>query len=143
MRGISACLLGIACRYDGQALPHTEALRAAAGGSLIPLCPEQLGGLPTPRPPAQITGGDGEDVLNRQARVIDEHGRDVTKAFLRGATETVTLCKRLGIVEVLLKSRSPSCGVGMIYHGRQLVKGDGVTAAMLRRHCICVICHPD
>lgn len=143
MRGISACLLGLACRYDGQSLPHGEALKRAAVEGLIPLCPEQLGGLPTPRAPAQIVDGDGEDVLDGRARILDESGRDVTDNFLRGAEQTATLCRTLGIKEVLLKSHSPSCGVGAIYHGTQLVKGDGVAAALLRRRGIRVTCHPD
>lgn len=143
MRAISACLLGVRCRYDGGSRVHPEALRLATQGGLVPVCPEQLGGLATPRTPAEIVGGDGNDVLEGRARVVDESGRDVTEAFLRGARETVALCRILGIDEVLLKSRSPSCGVGQVYHGTELIEGDGVTAAFLRREGIRAIRHPD
>ena len=143
MRAISACLVGLACRYDGRALPNAQAVKAAAAGELLPICPEQLGGLPTPRPPAQIRGGDGDDVLDGRARVVDETGADVTQAFLRGAAEVAALCERLGIQEVLLKSHSPSCGVGTIHSGQELVEGNGVTVSLLLRRGIRVIGYPD
>ena len=142
-RGISACLLGVACRYDGRARPHAAALQLARDHELTPFCPEQLGGLPTPRPKSQIISSDGAAVLDGHAEVRDENGRDVTAQFLRGAQEVLRLCQQLGIDEVFLKSRSPSCGVGLIYRGEQLVPGDGVTTALLRRHDIQVHCHAD
>jgi uncharacterized protein YbbK (DUF523 family) len=135
--------VGLACRYDGRALPDAPAVDAAAAGGLLPVCPEQLGGLPTPRPPAQIRDGDGDDVLDGRARVVDETGADVTQAFLRGAEEVAALCERLGIQEVLLKSHSPSCGVGTIYRGQQLIAGNGVTVALLLRRGIRVTAYPD
>jgi len=142
MRAISACLLGLACRYDGAQLPSCRTFKAS-DSKLIPLCPEQLGGLSTPRPKAQITGGDGYDVLDGKARVVTECSSDVTAQFIRGAEETLRLCRKLGIEEVILKSKSPSCGVGKIYHGETLVDGDGVTTALLRRNGLRVIRHPD
>ena len=142
MRGISACLLGQACRYDGNSLPESKRPDLDPSTPVIPLCPEQMGGLPTPRIAAQIKGGDGTDVLDGTARVINDDGQDVTDAFLRGAQEALALCRTMGITEILLKSRSPSCGVGYIYQGKELVTGDGVTAALLKRSGIKVACFP-
>lgn len=143
MRAVSACLLGVACRYDGAALPEEQRLSAEDAASVVPLCPEQLGGLPTPRSPAEFVGGDGEALLAGRARLINAAGEDVSAFFVRGAEEAVALCRRLGITEALLKARSPSCGVGCIHCDNELVPGYGVTAALMRRHGIKVICHPD
>ncbi|MBM3316849.1 MAG: DUF523 domain-containing protein [Candidatus Eisenbacteria bacterium] len=143
MQAISACLLGVSCRYDGRSLSPEQCLSATGSSRWVPICPEQLGGLPTPRPAAEIRGGAGRDVLAGRARVIDVRGRDVTEDFLRGAHEALRLCRRLGIRAALLKSRSPSCGVGWIRRGDELVPGDGVTAALLREHGIEVLGHPD
>lgn len=143
MRAVSACLLGQACRYDGTSLPESKQIHLDSQTPNIPLCPEQMGGLPTPRIPAQIHGGDGDDVLDGKARVINENGEDVTEFFLRGAHEALALCRSLGITELLLKSRSPSCGCGYIYQGQELVKGDGVTAALLKRSGLIVASNPE
>jgi uncharacterized protein YbbK (DUF523 family) len=143
VKAISACLLGLACRYDGVSLPSEKQLIPAEGECWVPLCPEQLGGLGTPRIPAEIESGSGGDVLAGRARVVSREGADLTAAFLRGARETLDLCRRLGIREMVLKSRSPSCGVGRIYRGTALVDGDGVTAALLQREGIDVRVHPD
>jgi len=108
-------------------------------GDIIPLCPEQLGGLPTPGEPQEIVGGTGEDVLRGKANVITASGRDVTKNFLRGAKETLRITKSLGVKEAVLKSCSPSCGCGKIYDGTfsgKLKDGNGVTAALLKEHGI-------
>lgn len=140
---VSACLLGVRCRFDGEACPSGEVLRALEGGGegsgrcrLVPVCPEILGGLPTPRARAEIRGGDGEDVLEGKARVICADGRDVTRAFLRGAEETLRLARLYGAEEAWLKARSPSCGVHHVYDGSfsgRLRCGRGVTAALLGR----------
>ncbi|MCK4414638.1 MAG: DUF523 domain-containing protein [Candidatus Eisenbacteria sp.] len=143
MKAISACLLGLACRYDGTPLPAEKLLSPAAGDCWVPVCPEQLGGLPTPRTPAEIEAGTGEDVLAGRARVVSLEGGDVTAAFLRGAHQTLALCRCLGIREVVLKSRSPSCGVGRIYRAGALVAGNGVTTALLQREGIDVRVYPD
>ncbi len=118
---VSACLLGLRTRYDGasKAVPWLE--RKAK--HLVPVCPEQLGGLPTPRPPAEIVGGDGLAVLEGQARVINAQGEDVTSAFVRGAEEVLRLAKLLKPTGIILKARSPSCG---------LSPKIGVCAALLR-----------
>lgn len=121
---VSACLLGVNCRYsgDGKQIPELEALMQRA--ELIPVCPEILGGLPTPRPPAERVGD----------RVMNCEGADVTKAFRRGAEEALRLAELFGVHDALLKERSPSCGFGKIYDGSfqgKIVDGDGVTAELL------------
>lgn len=134
LRAISACLCGLACRYDGTTLPSDQRPKLDAGECLIPICPEQLGGLPTPRPPATFRGGDGGDLLDGTARLINAEGRDVSSAFLRGAEETLFLCLSLGVDEVLLKANSPSCGASRVHDQGGLRAGWGVTAALLSRH---------
>ncbi len=133
---VSACLAGLPCRYDGRACPHAGVLELVRAGRALPVCPEQLGGLPTPRPRAEVMGGDGEDVLDGRARVADERGVDVTDAFVRGAEAVAALALAAGARRAVLKARSPSCGVGALYDGTfsgRLRSGDGVTAAVLRR----------
>lgn len=129
---ISACLLGHACRYDGQSKPCQKALDLAQSAELIPFCPECMGGLPTPRPPAEIRG----------TRVINAVGQDVTAQYRKGAEEALRLCKMLGITKAILKAKSPSCGKGAVYDGsftRMLTSGDGITAALLRAQGIEVL----
>jgi len=138
---VSACLVGIPCRYDGGSCPHDQLQALAARGGVLPFCPEVGGGLPTPRPPAEIQGGDGGDVLEGQARVVNVEGKDVTAEFLAGAREALRIARRWGVQEAVLKARSPSCGVGQIYDGSfsgRLVEGDGVTTALLKREGIIV-----
>ena len=115
-----------------------EATGMLLGKEGMPLCPEELGGLPTPRPRAEIRGGDGADVLDGRARVIDEHGKDLTEAFIRGAEEVVRRAKESGARLAILKEKSPSCGVKRIYSGGELTKGMGVTTAALVRAGITV-----
>ena len=127
---ISACLLGACCRYDGASKAPPLAALLAERHTLVPVCPEQLGGLPTPRPPAERRGG----------RVVTQSG-DVTEQYLRGAEETLKLCKLLGCEAAVLKERSPSCGRGQVYDGTfsgTLTAGDGVTAELLAAHGILV-----
>ncbi len=136
---VSACLLGLRCRYDG-ASREDAALRAAfAGRPLLPVCPEQLGGLPTPRPPAEIRPcagaalATGADVLAGRARVIrPESGEEVTDAFVRGAERAAAIALHCGARRAVLKSRSPACGVSAHYERGRLVPGEGVFAAALR-----------
>jgi uncharacterized protein YbbK (DUF523 family) len=138
---VSACLLGIPCAYDGGAHPQSELIALAARGLVVPICPEVAGGLPAPRPPAEIVGGDGDDVLDGQARVVTVEGEDVTAAYLRGAECALATARRHGITTAILKQRSPSCGSACIYdgtHSGYLVTGQGVTAALLRRHGVTV-----
>ncbi|MBC8248759.1 MAG: DUF523 domain-containing protein [Anaerolineales bacterium] len=138
---ISACLVGIPCRYDGGSCPHDRLQALAAQGDVLPFCPEVSGGLPTPRPPAEIQGGDGGDVLDGRAWVVNIEGKDVTTEFLAGAQKALRVAQCWDIEEAVLKARSPSCGVGQIYDGSfsgRLVEGDGVTAALLKREGIIV-----
>lgn len=128
---ISACLLGLPCRYDGASKPQPWAAELAARHELVPVCPEQLGGLPTPRAPSERQG----------ERVIMKTGADVTAQYRQGAEGALTLCRLLGCEGAVLKERSPSCGSGRIYDGTfsgTLMDGDGVTAALLKANGISV-----
>jgi uncharacterized protein YbbK (DUF523 family) len=120
---VSACLVGLCTRYDG-GVRDSSACHARLNQAIwIPVCPEQLGGLPTPREAADIAGGDGADVLTGKARVLTASGIDLTGPFIRGAEEVLKIARAQNIREVFLKARSPSCAVsGKI----------GVTAALLR-----------
>ena len=134
---VSACLLGMPVAYDGRGRLVSELLVLAARGCVVPVCPEVAGGLPVPRPTAEIVGGSGEDVLDGRARVVTVAGEDVTEAYLRGAECALAAARRYGVRAAILKQRSPSCGSACIYDGThegKLVEGQGVTAALLRRH---------
>jgi len=140
MRIVSACLLGINCRHDGQNKLNEKVTQLAAKEVLIPVCPEQLGGLGTPREPMRIIGGGGSEVLDGKARVMNKSNKDVTENLVRGAEEVLKIAKSLGVKKDVLKARSPSCGCGKIREGissnNRLIKGDGVTAALLKRNNI-------
>ena len=128
---VSACLLGHACRYDGQSKPHAGVAELLKKHTLVPICPEVQGGLPTPRPPAEIQGN----------RVVNSEGRDVTDCYQRGAQAALELAKILSADTAILKQRSPSCGSGQIHNGKfdgGLVDGWGVTAQLLRDNGITV-----
>jgi uncharacterized protein YbbK (DUF523 family) len=129
---VSACLLGINCRYDGTNSLNEKLLNYHPSKYLIPLCPEQMGGLTTPRPKAEIEMGDGADVLAGMSRVLDINGMDVTAHFIRGAEEVLKVARLFDIRGTVLKEKSPSCGVNLIYRGKKLVKGMGIVAALLK-----------
>ena len=123
---ISACLLGIPCRYDGSTKLFDGMERLREKYELVPVCPEQLGGLPTPRNPSERIG----------ERVLTPSGIDVTKEYHAGARATLELCLREGCVAAVLKERSPSCGSGEIYDGtftHTVISGDGVTPELLKK----------
>lgn len=131
---ISACLLGMTCRYDGQSKPMPPQILAAltARYHLVPVCPEVYGGLSTPRRPAERQGG----------RVVTACGDDVTAAFKAGAVQTLELALLLGCKLAIFKEKSPSCGTGIIYDGtftRTLTSGDGITTALLQANGIRVV----
>ncbi|MBU1330163.1 MAG: DUF523 domain-containing protein [Gammaproteobacteria bacterium] len=134
---VSRCLLGHPVRYDGGAHGPFDLLqRWQTEGRVVALCPEVAGGLPTPRPAAEIDGGQGGQVLDGQVRVRGIDGEDVTAAFVAGAEQALVLVQRHGIRIALLKARSPSCGNLENYDGSfsgTKVAGEGVTAAALRR----------
>ena len=120
---VSACLVGLCTRYDGKILENPACISKLQKTFWVPVCPEQLGGLPTPREAADICGGDGADVLAGTAKVLTKSGADLTNQFIRGAKQVLYLARAQNVQAVYLKARSPSCAVsGKI----------GVTAAMLR-----------
>ena len=124
---VSACLLGCPCRYDGAVKADPRVLSLMERHTLIPVCPEQLGGLPTPRLPSE----------RREGGVFDRGGKDVTAQYRQGAEEVLRLARRFGCKKALLKERSPSCGHGKIYDGSFsgiLVPGSGVAAQWLAAH---------
>ncbi|MGD0707796.1 MAG: DUF523 domain-containing protein [Anaerolineaceae bacterium] len=126
---VSACLAGVQCRYDGAGKPCEAVICLVAVGKAIPVCPEQLGGLTTPRLSSEIRGD----------RVVRKDGVDVTEEFERGAHEALRLAQLVGAKAAILKSRSPSCGVGKIYDGTfsgKVVDGDGVFTALCRKNGI-------
>lgn len=135
---ISACLAGETTRYDGKTIPVTDPviLRWIQENRLVRVCPEIMGGLPVPRPPAEILGGTGSDVLDNRARVIDCQGNDVTRPFVDGAHKALALAREHGIVAAVLKQTSPSCGMSYHYDGSftgTRRKGRGVCAALFAR----------
>ena len=138
---VSACLAGRACRYDGKSVPNDSMVQRMEKEDVLLICPEVLGGLPTPRVPAEIVGGDGYDVLAGKARVMNRDGEDVTVEFIAGAEAALAMLKEEGITKVYLKARSPSCGAGKIYDGTfsgRVVDGTGVAAALLIKSGISV-----
>ena len=133
---ISACLLGCACRYDGRSKAHPLVQELARRGLAVPVCPEQLGGLPTPREPSEQRGD----------RVVSAAGADVTAQYRRGAEEALHLTALYGCTTAVLKERSPSCGSGQIYDGTfsgTLTEGWGTAAALLRDNGIRVLGESD
>lgn len=120
---VSACLVGLCTRYDGKIKENHKCIAGLQKAHWIPVCPEQLGGLPTPREAADIIGGDGADVLAGTAKVITKSGRDITRQFIQGAEQVLHLARMHNVQAVFLKARSPSCAV---------TDKIGVTAALLR-----------
>ncbi len=131
---ISACLLGINCRYDNEIRPCSKIIQLTDKFLCIPVCPEQSGGLSTPRIPSYILKGNGFDVLAGKGKVITFKGKDVTDNFLLGAQEALKIAQLTGCTQAVLKERSPSCGVKYIYNKDILVEGCGVTTALLMKN---------
>ena len=129
---VSACLLGLRTRWDGEARRSEAVVELTRGRRVIPICPEQLGGLPTPRAPAEISEGEGGDVLDGRARVIADGGADVTECHLRGARESLKLAELLSARRAILKEGSPACGASRIKRAGRDLPGMGVTAALLQ-----------
>lgn len=129
---VSACLLGIPCRYDGKSMPNERVMALKEKYTLIPVCPEIYGGLPTPRTPSERIG----------ELVLMKDGTDVTENYNRGADATLKIAEINGAKIAILKAKSPSCGKGMIYDGSfsgTLTAGDGVAAEKLTRVGITVL----
>lgn len=143
---VSACLVGFCTRLDGRARSFPGVMSLASRFCLIPVCPEQLGGLATPRPGAEVCGGAGAQVLGGAAKVVTTDGIDVTQAFVRGAAEVLAVARLTGAEAAVLKARSPSCGVGTTYDGtfsHTLQQGSGVTAALLESSGIVLFTEED
>ena len=136
---VSACLIGLRTRYDEQSATSEEIAELARKGEAIPLCPEQLGGMPTPRSPCTLVGGDGLDLLEGRAKAVNSDGEEVTENLIRGAEEVLRVVKLVKALRVYLKEGSPSCGVGQTDCDWKGKKGSGVTAALLRREGVEVI----
>lgn len=129
---VSACLLGEPCRYDGKSKPCPAVMALKERYNIVPVCPEVMGGLPTPRIPSEICGD----------RVLMKDGRDVTENYDRGAKTALRLARENGCTVAVLKEKSPSCGSGLIHNGLfdgGLVAGDGVTAQLLKKEGIRVL----
>ena len=142
VRLVSACMAGFPCRYNGQAKTVKRIQEMVEQGEAIFVCPEMLGSLSTPRRPAEIVGGDGDDVLSGSARIVDDSGLDVTEAFVKGAYKALQAAHAAGVREAILKEGSPSCGCTHVYDGTfsgAQRPGIGVTAALLRQNNISVI----
>ena len=129
---VSACLLGEPCRYDGKSKPCERVIALKGTYNLIPICPEVMGGLPTPRTPSEICG----------ERVLMKDGRDVTENYNRGAQKALEIARENACTVAILKEKSPSCGSGLIHNGSfdgGLVEGDGITTQLLKQNGIRVL----
>lgn len=136
---ISSCLVDLFSKYDGSSNANTLLLAYCHRGKFIPVCPEQLGGLPTPRKPVELSGMTGQAVLRGEGKAITEEGCDCTEEFVRGAEQLVKIVRLWGVTASILKERSPSCGSSYIYDGsfsHTVMPGEGVAAALLRQHGI-------
>ncbi|WNG38475.1 DUF523 domain-containing protein [Archangium minus] len=137
---VSACLLGEACRYDGKSKGSDKVMRALEGKEVVPVCPETGAGLGIPRPAVELKGGAGAEVLAGRARAAEvESGKDQTEAFRRGAELALAAARRFGVKVALLKERSPSCGTQGTHVDGVVVKGQGVTAALLSQSGLTVL----
>ncbi|WP_284087490.1 DUF523 domain-containing protein [Acinetobacter nosocomialis] len=139
---ISACLIGEPVRYDGRSCLHTRLQQLFLNKKAHALCPELLGGFSTPRLPAEIVGGTGQDVLDGKAKITDSSGLDVTELYLKGAYRTLEIARQIQASCVVLKENSPSCGSQKIYNGTfqgERITGVGITTALLQRHGFKVI----
>lgn len=139
---VSACLLGVNCKYSGGNNKNQELISLLKDKKVLPVCPEELGGLPTPRCPAEIIGGTGFDVLDGKAKVRLKDGTEVTREFSQGAEKTLETARSHQAKLAVLKNGSPSCGVTRIYDGTftgKTIPGLGVSAALLKRSGIAVI----
>ncbi len=136
---VSACLAGLATRYDATDAFNEDLMHRLSGKHWVPVCPEELGGLPTPRPPADLAGGDGHAVLRGEARVIAADGRDVSAAFVEGARRVLEVARRMGARTCYLAARSPSCGLTPCRASAGHERGRGVCAALLVEEGLTVI----
>ncbi|KMK77515.1 DUF523 domain-containing protein [Alkalihalobacillus pseudalcaliphilus] len=139
---VSSCLAGLNVRYNGTHSLDNRIRKLVEEKKAVTTCPELLGGFQTPREPAEIVDGDGEDVLDGNAKVVEKSGKDVTELYIKGAYATLAIAKKINATIVVLKEDSPSCGSSMIYNGEfkgKKVVGNGVTSALLKRKGLRVI----
>lgn len=139
---VSSCLAGLEVRYNGTHCLNNKIRLMIDQKKALTVCPELLGGFSTPREPAEIIGGDGDDVLDGKAKVIEKSGRDVTDLYIMGAYTTLRKAQEYHTTAVFLKEFSPSCGSSMIYNGEfkgKKIPGNGVTTALLKRNGIRVV----
>jgi len=139
---VSSCLAGLEVRYNGTHCLDKKIRQLLEENQAISVCPELLGGFSTPREPAEIVGGNGDDVLNGKAKVVGKSGRDVTELYIQGAYATLRKAQEVEATVVILKEFSPSCGSSMIYNGEfkgKKIVGNGVTTALLKRNGIQVV----
>lgn len=132
---VSSCLIGLKCRYDGSKKADSEVMKYLEGKEYLPVCPEQMGGLATPRYPAEI-------ITNNPLKIVNNHGDDVTANFVEGANQVLEIIKDRNITLAILKAKSPSCGSEAVYDGTfssKLISGEGVLSMMLRQSKIKVI----
>ncbi|HCW53436.1 MAG TPA: DUF523 domain-containing protein [Clostridium sp.] len=142
---ISACLCGINCKYSGGNNLNETCLKLLREGRAILICPEQLGGLSTPRNPAELKSS-AEDIINGKGKVIDNKGNDVTDKFLKGAYEALNIAQEIGITKAILKEGSPSCGCNLVYDGTfsgNKISGKGLTAYLFEQEGITVFSDED
>lgn len=142
MKIVSACLLGVKCNFEGNHSLNSALMADFVKGELFPVCPEVLGGLSVPRSPSEIVEGDGLDVIEGKAKVVNSAGVDVTNKFLKGAYETLRIAQAIGAKEAFFAEKSPSCGSNLIFDGtfsNRLIQGNGVTTALLKKNGIKVI----
>ncbi|WP_286231125.1 DUF523 domain-containing protein [Neobacillus mesonae] len=139
---VSSCLAGLEVRYNSTHSLNKEIHKLVDENKAVTICPELLGGFSTPREPAEIVGGDGGDVLDGKAAVIEKSGKDVTEIYIKGAYAALKKAKEINASVVVLKENSPSCGSSMIYNGEfkgKKIVGNGVTSALLKRNGVKVI----
>ena len=144
---VSACLLGVNCKYNGENNRNERVIEFLKDKKFVMACPEELGGLNTPRIPCEMVGL-AKDILNNKdkGKVINKSGDDITENFLKGAYETLKIVKSNNIKKAILKAKSPSCGYGLVYDGtfsEKLTLGNGVTAQILKDNNIDVITEED
>lgn len=143
---ISACLCGVNCKYNGLNNLNDKCLELLRKGEALLVCPEQLGGLNTPRIPSEILGNAKDIIELNKGKVINKEGKDVTKEFLKGAKEALKIAKEANIKKAILKESSPSCGSNFVYDGNftgNKIKGKGITAYLLEKEGIEIISEKD
>lgn len=143
---ISACLCGVNCKYNGLNNLNDKCLELLRKGEALLVCPEQLGGLNTPRIPSEILGNVKDIIELNKGKVINKEGKDVTKEFLKGAKEALKIAKEANIKRAILKEGSPSCGSNFVYDGSftgNKIKGKGITAYLLEKEGIEIISEKD